>query len=352
MTKISKLGFEESLEKVVLAEKCMGCAACVVVCPIGCLGYEKGNPKIAGECTACGICAQVCPRYELPWPALEKFVFGRESELEEEFGIYRRIAVVQSNDKKILQVCQDGGVVTTLLAFALENEIIDGAVLSGIGEDKPLYPVPKLATTAQQILSCAGTRYFYSPNLLAFQEGVTQKRRSMAFVGTPCQIHSLRKIQMFPLRKYADKLNFAIGLMCTESFTYEGLIEKHIQGKLGIDPRDVKKMNIKAKLLITTKSGEVRVIPLADAKQYTRNSCLQCTDFSAELADISAGGLGLSGWTLTILRTERGEEIFESAEKAGLLKTKSVKDEERAIDLLVKLSKKKRKRRNSNCQKR
>jgi coenzyme F420-reducing hydrogenase beta subunit len=65
-------------------------------------------------------------------------------------------------------------------------------------------------------------------------------------------------------------------------------------------------------------------------------------DFSAELADISAGGLGLDGWTFTILRSEKGEEIFNGAEKTGAVRTRPVAEEKSASDLLVKLSKRKK----------
>jgi len=340
--KAPKLSFEESLEKVVLAEKCMGCAACVTVCPLGCLKYSEEKPKLVNNCTSCGICAQVCSRYSFSWRAVEDFVFGRERKPEEDFGIYRRLVIAQAQDRNILQVCQDGGVVTSLLVFALENELVDGAIVSGVGEDKPFYPVPRLATTQREVLECAGTRYFYSPNLLAFQEAVKQKKKNLAFVGTPCQIHALRKIEMVPLKKYANPLRLTVGLLCTESFTYEGLMEKHIQGELGINPYDISKINIKGKVLVTTKSGEIRSIPLADAKRYARKGCALCTDFSAELADISAGGLGLDGWTFIVIRTEKGEELFESAERKGLLKTRLVEEEKKAFDLLIRLSKSKR----------
>jgi len=339
----SRLSFEESLERVVLAEKCMGCAACVVVCPLTCLEYSGEKPKLVKNCEACGICPRICPRYDLPWSSLERLVFGRERTLEEEFGVYRRLVIAQANDKDTLRVCQDGGIVTALLSFALKNGMIDGAAVSGVSEDKPFYPIPRLVTTPREMLECAGTRYSYSPNLLAFQDGIKLKKVSLAFVGTPCQIQALRRIQMVPLKKYANPLRFTIGLMCTESFTYEGLMEKHIQGLMGISLHDVKKINIKARVLVTKKSGEVKTIPLAEAKQYTHRSCTSCTDFSAELADISAGGLGLSSWTFTVLRTKQGEEIFENAERAGLLKTRPIEEEKRALDLLIKLSKKKRK---------
>ena len=344
--KIPKVSFEESLEKnVILAGKCVGCAACVVVCPFACLDYVEQKPKVTKECKACGICPQVCPRYELPWTALEEFLFERKSKTEENFGIYQRLAIAQATDKNILQVCQDGGVASALLIYAMKSGIIDGAAVCGVSEEMPLYPVPKFAMTPKEVLASAGTRYFYSPNLLAFQEGVKQNKRSIAFVGTPCQIHALRRIQMVPMKKYVDKLGFAIGLMCTESFSYEGLLEKHIQRVLGINPLDIRKMNIKGKLIITLNNGENKEIPLAEAKQYATTSCVLCSDFSSELADISVGGLGLSDWTFTIIRTKKGLELFENAEKAGALKTKSVEEEQKAFDLLVRLSKMKRKRR-------
>jgi coenzyme F420 hydrogenase subunit beta len=68
-----------------------------------------------------------------------------------------------------------------------------------------------------------------------------------------------------------------------------------------------------------------------------------CDDFSSELADISVGGLGLDGWTFAIIRTDKGEALFSSAEKTGFLKTKIVDTKTKALNLLIKFSKKKRK---------
>jgi len=337
---ILKVSFEETLGKFVLPTLCIGCASCVVICPFNCLDYVDGKPKVVKECKVCGICAQVCPKYNISIPDLEKFVFGRERKKDEEFGIYRRIVIAQTRDEDLMKVCQDGGVVTTLLKFALENGIIDGAVASGVSMQEPLKPVPKMATTLKEIIECAGTRYTYSPNILAFKEGIQQRKKSIAFVGTPCQIHALRKIQMIPLKKYADALNFTVGLFCSESFTYEGFVGKLIREKLNIDPNDVKKVNIKGKLLIATRSGEVTAVPLKEVKEYASN-CETCVDFSAELADISVGGLGLNNWTLTILRTERGEEVFQKAESVGLLTTRPIGGDKSVLDLLVKISRKK-----------
>jgi len=339
-----KLSFEETLlENVILKEVCSGCAACVLVCPFGCLEYFEEKPNLIKKCEICGICPQVCPRFEFSQASLEKLVFGRERRPDEEFGIHERLAIARATDRNILRTCQDGGVVSALLTHALNNGVIDSAIVSATSPEKPLFPIPKLVSAPEEVLECAGTRYTYSPNLLALQEAVKQKRKSVAFVSTPCQIQSIRKIEAFPLKKYSNLIKLTIGLMCTESFTYEGLMQKHIQEVLGVNLHDVMKINIKGKVLVTTKSGETKAIPLQEAKQYTRKGCLPCTDFSAELADISTGGLGLSGWTFTAIRTNKGKEIFESAEKAGAIQTRPVEEEKTALDLLIKLSKRKRK---------
>jgi len=344
MTNNSKPGFKELLSKVISSEKCTGCAACIIACPLNCLKYIEGKPEIISECNSCGICSKTCPQYGSSRRALQKLVFGRERKPEEEFGIYQHVHIARSTDKNILEVCQDGGAVTTLLTFALETKMIEGAAVSGTDQNKPLYPHPTLAVTRQQILQSAGTKYFHSPNLLAFQKGIEQNRKKLAFVGTPCQIEAIRKIQMIPLKNYVEKLKLTIGLLCSGAFSYEGLVEGYIKRKLSINPDDISKINIKNKVLLTMKSGETKEIPLKKAQPYIRNSCSLCTDFSAELADISVGGLGLKGWSLVITRNETGEQIFADAVKAKLLKEKTIEKEKPTCNLLVTLSRKQRKR--------
>jgi len=272
---------------------------------------------------------------------VENFVFGRERKPEEEFGIHRRIAIAQTTDDRISKVRQDGGVATALLLFALKNGFIDGAIVAGTDKEKPFYPAPMLATTAEEIIEAAGTKYSCSSNILALTDMLKQKKANVAFVGTPCQIHAIRRMQMAGLKRHTGPLKFLIGLMCSECFTYDGLMENHIHGKLGLNLNDIRKINIKGKMLVTTDAG-VTTIPLKEIKQYARKSCSFCDDFSSELADVSVGGLGLDGWTFTIIRTEKGEELFSSAEKAGLLITKSVENETYALNLLTKLSQRKR----------
>ncbi len=338
-----KLSFEESLlTNVVLKELCSGCGACVLVCPFACLEYSDETPNLIKKCEVCGICARTCPRFDFSQEAIERLAFEKERQPSDEFGVFRRLVIAQATDDALLRVCQDGGVVSSLLTYAFDTGVIDSAIVSDTSKERPWSAMPRLISASSEIPQCAGTRYTYSPSLLAFQEAIKQKKKSLAFVGTPCQIQSLRKIETFPLKKYSGIVHFTIGLMCTECFVYDGLMKKHIEGILGVNLNDVKKINIKGKIIVSTKSGQTVTLPLQEAKQYTRKGCLPCTDFSAELADISTGGLGLDGWTFTILRSKKGEEIFDGAEKAGAVRTRPLAEKEFASDLLLKLSKRKK----------
>jgi len=44
-------------------EKCVGCSACVNVCPVGTISMDDDKAQIdANKCVDCGRCAQVCPQ--------------------------------------------------------------------------------------------------------------------------------------------------------------------------------------------------------------------------------------------------------------------------------------------------
>jgi len=275
----------------------------------------------------------------------ESMIFGRNRTSCEPFGVYRKLAIAQTTSPAIARVCQDGGVVTALLAFALEKGTVEGAMVTGTDPEKLYYPIPKLATNFQDVLDAAGSKYTCSQSPLALVSEVRKQMKArVAFVGAPCQIRALRHLQMVESQKF-DFAEFSIGLMCSSCFRHE-LITEFVQKKLGINPRDILKMNIKQRLMITTRAG-VTEAAISEIEPYKQKGCGVCRDFSSELADISVGGLGLIGWSFTIIRSERGDELFSGAEKAGFLRTKTVSSEDKAYRLLVKVSRKKRECRDS-----
>jgi len=75
-----------------------------------------------------------------------------------------------------------------------------------------------------------------------------------------------------------------------------------------------------------------------------RGHCHHCPDFSAEHADISLGGLGQDGWTLTLVRTETGKTFWEGLKQSGLIEVRPASEEPEVLALMDKLSIKSRKR--------
>jgi coenzyme F420 hydrogenase subunit beta len=269
----------------------------------------------------------------------ESGFFGRQRKPDEAFGVYRRFAIAQTTSPEVARVCQDGGVATTLLLFALGKGIIDAALVAGALPEDKFHPVPRLVSTTEEILEAAGSKYTCSQNPITLaSEAAKQGKTKVAFVGTPCQVQALRRLQLADPSKLGF-VKFSAGLMCSGCFTKE-LITDLVQKKLGIDPGSIVKMNIKGKLLITTTAG-VTEVPLSEANLYKREGCGACHDFSSELADVSIGGLGLDGWTFTVIRSEKGEELFTNATEAGFLRTRPVGAEDSALRLLVRLSRKK-----------
>src|SRR5207244_13077419 len=115
-----------------------------------------------------------------------------------------------------------------------------------------------------------------------------------------------------------------VGLLCTEVFTYEGLMVEKIDREMGIPLTEIKKFNVKGKVLIYKKDGALVEMKLRHAQEYARPECHHCGDFSAELADISCGGVGCMDWTITLLRSEKSDSVFDDMGRRRFLETRAV----------------------------
>ncbi|MEK6709180.1 MAG: Coenzyme F420 hydrogenase/dehydrogenase, beta subunit C-terminal domain [Nitrospinota bacterium] len=366
---------KDMMRDVVTAGSCCECGSCVLVCPHNVIEYVGGKPRQTAKASApfdycgisegigCDVCAAACPRL---WPReghLRDALFQDRRPWEGIFGVYRHIFAARTKDPEILERAQDGGIVTALLAWALEEGEIDGAVVAAVGEDDPpCAPSPKVVTTQEGIRASAGSWYTYCPNNLALREAAGRDLKKVAFVGVPCQITPLRKMELTDpafllspkkrpqhiekqrgfLRGFAGRVALQIGLFCTEVFTF-GLMTGKIEKDLGIPLSEVAKFNVKGEVLVHKKSGEIVTFPLEEAmRDHQRPECRHCADFSAELADIACGGVGTRGWTIVVLRTGRGERIWRAFEAAGLAETMPIQENKRAWNILQILARRQR----------
>jgi coenzyme F420 hydrogenase subunit beta len=338
--------FGNLLTQIVRPNLCSFCGACMAACPVNVLWPGEEQPTLIGSCALCEVCYYNCPTVEFSKDDVEVYLHGRTRRPDEALGITRGTFVGRALRKDIQAHAQDGGVVTALLAYALENGIIDSAVVAG--RDSKWHAKPVVATKYDELVANAGTKYTPSPTLIGVRSALYEYGKSrVGLVGTPCQMKAVRRIQTSPLgnRRLAQGMQLSIGLFCMESYGYNKLVETYITSK-GVDPSSITRVGIKKGSFIAwAGENEVLHVPLKEVDAFVRQSCRQCEDFTAEYADISVGGVGPpSGYSTVIARTEKGLEVLKKAEAAGYLELRELKQEDKGYLKVANMAQAKRAR--------
>ncbi len=272
-------------------------------------------------------------------------MFGRARTAEEPSGVFKDIVLARATDPVLAEVGQDGGLVSALLVYALENDMIDAALVSYLeGDGTSWKAIPGVARTKEDIIASAGSRYTYSANTMAYADAIESGAERIALVGMSCQSSVPPVMKQRKAGKVARRLSLNIGLLCSKTFD-DAIFEELFEAKYGLKKADMKKMNIKGVFQIWMKNGDYHEVPLKECHAWTREGCKMCPDFAAEHADISTGGIGaFNDWTLTIVRTEIGRELMDGMIRDGWIETRPGDDDPGAIALMHKLSAKSRKR--------
>jgi coenzyme F420 hydrogenase subunit beta len=355
---VEKPQWKELFSEVVTSGLCTGCAACVIACPHDVLDYETKDGAykpwhldIDGgreDCThgvkGCTMCTRACPRFRNWESEIDTHRFARERTDDEVWGI-GDVFLARSTDPVLVENGQDGGFVSALLIYALEHDVIDAALVSGLeGDGSTWVAQPRVARNRDDVVLTAKSRYTYSANLLAYPEAIEGGAERIALVGMGCMASATGVMQSRKAGKIARRLSLTIGLLCSKTFD-DSIFEELFEAKYNIKRSDITKMNIKGVFQLWTKDGNFHEVPLKEAHAFTREGCKQCPDFAAEHADISTGGIGAFGdWTLVIVRTDLGRSIMDGMKNAGLVETRPGDDDPGAVALLHKLAQVSRKR--------
>ena len=348
-----KAEWADLYSEVVTSGLCTGCAACVAACPHDVLGYnsEGGTYKPfhledelgPGGCThglrGCTSCTRACPRFRSWETEADTFMAGRERLPEEQAGMSRRVLLARATDPEIREACQDGGLVSALLIWCLEHDRVDAALVSQLeGDGTSWRAVPGFARTRAEVLSAAGSRYTYSANMLAYGTAVADGAERLALVGMGCQTSAPVVMRSRKAGKVGRRLGLSIGLMCSKTFD-DSIFEEYFEARYGIARADIANINIKGVFQIWCRDGSYHEVPLKEGHAWAREGCKTCPDFAAEHADISAGGIGeLPDWTLTVVRTELGEELVDEMVAAGALEVRPGEDDPGALKLMGRLA--------------
>ena len=325
---------------------CTGCGTCVSLCPHSAIKLTKDDsrgvylPVIDDEvCNQCGICLDACPGHRVNFKELNESILGKEPE-DILLGNYLNCYVGHAADCKIRYDSASGGLVTTLLSFALEKGVIDGALVTGMKKGNPLEPEPFIARTKEEILSAAKSKYCPVPVNIALKEILGSEGR-YAVVGLPCHIQAVRKAERINV-KLKERILLHFGLVCNHTPSF--LATEYLLQKLGISKNQVSKINYRGKgwpgqMTITLRNGDTKLVPffsepywgVAFQSFFYPIRCTMCTDKICELADISFMDAWLPelsqdrvGESLIVLRNQVGQELLQSALTAGAVELEEV----------------------------
>ena len=341
-------------EEVVATEICCGCSACIVACPHKVLELNDFDPVqidpgspfdncVHGE-EGCSLCAMACLRLDPKVDAIESLLFGGRRRDDQPEGAHLSKVLARATDDRITARGQDGGAVTALLAFGFDTARLDGAVVAAPSEEVPWLDEPKVVTSRAELLATAGSRYTYCATPLGLKEAARRKLKNLALVGVSCESTAVQNMTIEGIKRWTRPIKLVIGLMCCETFDYEAFMVGKVQEEMKIPLSDITKVNVKGKVIVTTKDGTEVNIPLKEARPYANEWCHHCPDFAAEHGDLSCGGLGMEGWTMILVRSPRGKEYLDAAVDAGVLELRPPEEEPHALEVMDRLARKQRAR--------
>ncbi len=340
-------GFELLQKEVIGLGLCTFCGSCAGLCPTRSvtMNYQSELPELARECPAnCQACYPSCPGKEIPVLAMERRTFGRERTADEQLlGISRGVLKGAATDAAVRNNGSSGGVVSALLIYALENKIIDGAIVVGMDRRQPWRGSPMIVTDREGVISTAQSRYNLVAVNAALGDAVDRGLKKMAVVGLACQVHALRKMQLAGgPEKVINSLKLIIGLVCGGNYSFKGT--EHLIVEVAAVPLDqVARVQFRegaypGRFTVTARDGKTVAKDTANmlmhCSTFKHDRCFVCYDYANDLADVSVGEYlmgdirrgdpGLSG---VIVRTAAGKKLVDGALAANQIRVEPlVKD--------------------------
>lgn len=317
MTRI--YGPNDLLEDVHKRDLCIGCGACVELCPY--FKNHKGKTVMLFPCTLTeGRCYAHCPKVEVDLDELSEKLSGRPYG-DEPLGYYREIRTAWAGERMPGRSYQAGGTVSALMTLALSSGMIKAAVLT---DREGLVPVSCLVTDPAKVVDYAASKYMAAPTLAALNQGLREGYRQMGVVGTPCQMMAVAQMKLNPLEReeYRDAIGLSVGLFCTWALDTRALITFLSER---VDISRIRGMDIPpppAEIFVVDLGEEKVEFPLDEIRPLVPNSCLFCPDMTSEWSDVSVGVLeGRPDRNTLIIRTEKGRELVDRAVQEGYLVT-------------------------------
>lgn len=325
-----------SLTDVSAWRLCLGCGACAYICPEHVSLIDMPDQGIrpvvmAGSESRCAEALKVCPVVSSEYRLRPQD--GASDTFFTEWGPVLELWEGHATDTAIRFQSSSGGALTALAAYCLEQTTMHGVLHIGQDTEQPTRNRTFLSRTRDELLVRAGSRY--APASVCDRlDWVEQAPAPCVVIGRPVEIAALRNAQK--LRPQLDaNVGVALSFFCAESPSTQGTLA--LLAKLGVAADALASLRYRGfgwpghfAPLRKGESEPHHKVPYREAwgflQAYRPWSVQMWPDGAGELADISCGDPWYEqpdgknpGFSLVVVRTERGREILRGAVAAGYL---------------------------------
>jgi len=337
---------EKQLRTVMRSELCNRCGSCAGLSE-GRIIFSnregKYRPKIAGPLSEKDFNRLwlACSGKEFDFPLYRDHFYKDAPHFHVYTGPYHNLYTGYCTNEAVRLNAASGGIISSILIYLLEKKRIEGAIVTRMSHEKPWLTEPFIATTREEILEAAQSKYIITSVNEILGRSSTFKGR-LAYVGLPGQVQSIRKLQEAkdPSVKnieyifgpfYGNTLHFSSVRSFLRSYGEKDYRQiRKLYFRYGEWPGNMRVEMASGRILELKKFHANYLIPF----HIVRNS-LYCTDLSNEFTDISGGDAWApvyeergKGFSLVISRSRKGEELLREMIKDGALELSPIAEDE------------------------
>ena len=235
------MNLRPNIKFVVDNDICTGCGICEGSCPSRSISFHivKGefrplvNEDKCNNDKGCHRCYDVCPGLGVNLVKIAEELQNVDgAEHNNMIGYYQKCFSGYSNDFDIRYHSASGGMVSQFLIWLLENDKIDGAVITKFDNTKPLMTDTFIATTKEEVVFGRSSKYGPVSMHHAVQDIKAASGSRYVVVGLPCHIQGFRKLMAIDL-KLREKVVGLFALFCSSGRSF--YLTEHVFKERGID---------------------------------------------------------------------------------------------------------------------
>lgn len=280
---------------------------------------------------------QACSGKDFDFNYYKEQIFSENGNFHRYIGSYQNIYIGHCLSTDVRNRAASGGILSSILIWLLENNYINGAVVLGMSDEEPWMNKPFIATSREEIIKAAQSKYTISsvneilPEMAAF-------KGKLAYVGLPGQVQSIRKLQQLK-DPIVQNIKYIIGPFYGNTLHFSSIIS-FLRSHGEKNYTQIKKLNFRhgewpGNMHIEMQNGKVIEMPKFHANYlipfHIMKNSLLCSDLSNEFTDISGGDAWApvyeergKGFSLVISRSQIGQDILDKMLKDGVIHLQSI----------------------------